>query len=204
MKEQEQKNYDIEAEMCVLGSMMLDANKIDTVLKIIDGDCFYREDHMKIFDVLYAMHHRGAPIDLVLVRDELIQRSDLVAVGGVDYLVALAENVPSAANAEHYAKIVRRHYYMRKHKSDHNGLVERWDLAGKYKFDFWHKLNLAIDANDRKEFNKWQSDLYGLIDEIRDDARRLSGLKENTPADRLLGKVNKLNNIICLIPVLME
>jgi replicative DNA helicase len=100
----------IEAEMSLLGSMMLDADVIAEVLQIIrtDGkDRFYRNDHRLLYEVLVAMYDTRQPIDIVSLRVELERRGLLQEVGGVEYLVQLAESVPSAANAEYYARIVR-------------------------------------------------------------------------------------------------
>ena len=97
----------IEAETCVLGSMILHAPAIDMVVQIIKADHFYRPGHQLIFQTVVDMRQSGKPIDLVLVRDELDRRKQLAQAGGVEYLVTLAEGVPNAANVEYYARIVR-------------------------------------------------------------------------------------------------
>lgn len=103
----------IEAEMCVLGSMMLDAGAMDFIVQIISKDHFLRPAHSIIYETLIEMqqqigsNNKAKPIDLVLLREELERRQQLEAVGGVEYLVALVEGVPSAANCEYYASIVR-------------------------------------------------------------------------------------------------
>jgi replicative DNA helicase len=99
--------HSIEAEVCVLGSMLLDAGCIDIVCQITKAEHFYRPAHQLIYQVLVDMRQNAKPIDLVLARNELEMQKQLVAVGGVEYLVALAEGVPNAANAEYYATIVR-------------------------------------------------------------------------------------------------
>ncbi len=100
----------IEAEMSLLGSMMLDRDTIGAVLRIIrpeQADRFYREDHRLLFKVLVELYDQNKPIDLIVVRDELEKRGILAEVGGLDYVVQLAESVPTYVNAEHYAQIVR-------------------------------------------------------------------------------------------------
>jgi len=101
---------DIEAEQSLLGSMMLNRDAIGDALPLIhrnEVDRFYRPDHRRIFEVLVDMYDRGDPVDLVTVRNELQRRSLLEEVGGVDYIVQLAESVPSHLHAEHYARLVR-------------------------------------------------------------------------------------------------
>jgi len=97
----------IESEAAVLGSMILHSPCIDIVVQVTHTEQFYRPAHQLIYQALIDMRQTGKPIDLVLLRDELDRRKQLEAVGGVEYLVALAEGVPSAANAQYYAEIVR-------------------------------------------------------------------------------------------------
>ena len=99
--------HSIEAETCVLGSMVLDASCIDVVVQINQADHFYRPEHELIYQTLVDMHQATKPIDLVTVRDELVRVKRLEAVGGIDYIADLVEGVPNAANAEYYGQIVR-------------------------------------------------------------------------------------------------
>lgn len=101
---------DLEAEMSLLGSMMLSRDAIGDVLPLIhreEADRLYRPDHRKIFQVLVDMYDRGDPIDLVTVRNEMDRLGVLEEVGGVEYIAELAESVPSHLHAEHYARLVR-------------------------------------------------------------------------------------------------
>lgn len=97
----------VEAETCVLGSMIFHSPCIDGVIQIARPDQFYRPAHQLLFSVLAEMHGDNKPVDLVTIREELQRRGQLEAVGGIEYVVELVEGVPSAANAEYYARIVR-------------------------------------------------------------------------------------------------
>ncbi len=105
--------HSIEAEACVLGSMILHAPSIDAVVQITEPEHFYRPAHQLLFGVLMEMKDANKPIDLVTVREALDTRQQLQAVGGIEYVVALVEGVPSAANAEYYARIVRNKALLR-------------------------------------------------------------------------------------------
>lgn len=94
-----------ENEAAVLGSIILDRNVIPVVKKWIDKDSFYRPEHQLIWQGLMDINP-GADVDIVLLRNELSRAGALKDVGGVDYLVAVAESVPSSASAEYYAKEV--------------------------------------------------------------------------------------------------
>ncbi|NLX15181.1 MAG: replicative DNA helicase [Phycisphaerales bacterium] len=102
--------HDIEAEMSLLGSMMLSREAIADVLPVIhreEAHRFYRPDHQKIFRALVDLYDRNDPVDLTTVRNEFERLGILNEVGGVDYIVLLAESVPSYLHAEHYARLVR-------------------------------------------------------------------------------------------------
>lgn len=102
-------HHSIAAEMSVLGSMILSTRATEETLSVLRDDDFYRPSHQVVFRALKNLDSKKTEIDLVTLRNELQQLNSLVDCGGVDYLVQLAEYVPSAANAEHYAKIVKDH-----------------------------------------------------------------------------------------------
>jgi replicative DNA helicase len=103
----------IEAEQSTLGSMMLDKLAAERVLEILRPEDFYREAHQRIFSAMWHLAERGEPVDLVTLTDELRSRGQLEAVGGISYLTTLLDTVPTAANAEYYARIVRDHAILR-------------------------------------------------------------------------------------------
>src|SRR5438067_4352332 len=88
---------DIEAEMCLLASMMLDKEMIGNVVQIVDREAFFQADHQIIFDVLVKMYEQNRPVDAIILREELIKRQLLEEVGGVQYLAQILNSVPSAA-----------------------------------------------------------------------------------------------------------
>ena len=102
--------HDLDAETSLLGSMMLSRDAIGTVLPIIgrqEVEWFYHPEHRLLYENLVDLYDGNQPIDLIVVKDELKRRNLLEQVGGVAYIVQLAESVPSALNAEYYARIVR-------------------------------------------------------------------------------------------------
>ena len=103
----------IDAEMCLLASMMLDKEMIGNVVQIVDRDSFFQADHQIIFDVLVKLYEQNRSIDAVILREELIKRQLLEEVGGVQYLAEMLNRVPSAAHGAHYAGIVREKALLR-------------------------------------------------------------------------------------------
>jgi len=98
---------DLEAEQSVLGAMMLSQDAIRTVIPICRADDFYREAHRKIYNAVVALDDRKEPVDAITLTNELKRSNDFEMVGGLSAITALIERVPTAANAEYYAQIVR-------------------------------------------------------------------------------------------------
>src|SRR5205809_7335162 len=103
----------IEAEMCLIASMMLDKEVVGQVVQIVDRDAFYQADHQILFDILVKLYEQNRPIDAVIVREELLKRQLLEEVGGVAYLGQILNSVPSSAHGAHYAGIVREKALLR-------------------------------------------------------------------------------------------
>src|SRR3954467_3245837 len=99
--------HSIEAEMCLLASMMLDKEMIGQIVQIVDREAFFQADNQIIYDVLVKLYEQNRPIDAVILREELIKRQLLDEVGGSAYLAQLLNSVPSSAHGAHYARIVR-------------------------------------------------------------------------------------------------
>jgi replicative DNA helicase len=98
--------YSYEAEMGVLGSMLLSNRAAEQIVAMLDDDAFYRPAHGEIYRAMRQLVMVGKPIDLLTLKEELIARGSLADMGGEDYLVEIAEFTPSPANATHYAGIV--------------------------------------------------------------------------------------------------
>jgi len=107
----------LEAEESVLGAVMLDNTVVDRVVEMLRPEDFYRGAHRKLFRAMVELNGRSEPIDLITLSETLKARGDLAEVGGGAYLAELTERVPTAANAVHYAKIVRERSILR-------GLIE--------------------------------------------------------------------------------
>jgi replicative DNA helicase len=106
--------WSIEAEAATLGSMLIDPECIPKVAVIITkSEMFYKPEHRLIFDALLMIHIDGKKIDAVILRTKLKQRKQLKAAGGVEYIKQILESVPSSANAEYYAGVVRERYNYR-------------------------------------------------------------------------------------------
>ena len=105
---------DLIAEQSVLGGMLLSKDAIADVVEILRERDFYRPAHELIYDAILDLYGRGEPADAITVSAELTKRGDIARAGGAPYLHTLISSVPTAANANYYAKIVREHAIMRR------------------------------------------------------------------------------------------
>ncbi|MBI5967585.1 MAG: replicative DNA helicase [Deltaproteobacteria bacterium] len=104
----------LEAEVSVLGGVLLENEALNRVLEVIKEEDFYRESHRKIFSAILQLYERAEPVDLVTLCEALKKREELDGVGGIDYLNALVNSVPTAANIVYYARIVKEKSILRK------------------------------------------------------------------------------------------
>src|SRR3954470_24637940 len=103
----------IDAEKCLIASMMLDKEMIGNVVGIVDRDAFYQADHQILWDILVKLYEQNRPVDAVILREELMKRQLLEEVGGTAYLGEILNSIPSAAHGAHYASIVREKALLR-------------------------------------------------------------------------------------------
>jgi len=104
----------LEAEMSLLGAMLWDHRVVgDVVVVLRGGEDFARPAHRVIYDAVVELYDKVGAVDVVQLHQRLLDRGILEEVGGLDYLVQLAESVPSAANAVHYAELVREKAILR-------------------------------------------------------------------------------------------
>lgn len=105
--------HSIEAEQSVLGGLMLDNERWDTVSERVTHTDFYSRPHRTIFAQMQTLLEQGKPIDLITLSESLEQQGELDGVGGFAYLAELSKNTPSAANINAYADIVRERAVVR-------------------------------------------------------------------------------------------
>ncbi len=91
----------------MLSAMLMDRDAVDRAGEFLDDTMFYREGNRRIYRAMVALSGRGDVIDPLTLTEELVTRNELDASGGRDYIAFLVDAVPTAANVEYHAKIVR-------------------------------------------------------------------------------------------------
>lgn len=103
-----------DAEVAVLGGMLLESDALARVIHLLEPDFFYVPAHGLIFEQIRELFSKGQPVDIISVIDGLRTRDHLDTVGGSSYVIALIQSVPTTANIEYYAQIVERYAILRK------------------------------------------------------------------------------------------
>lgn len=104
----------MDAEMAVLGAMLIEREAQAKVLDLLDEQAFYKPAHQAIFRCMADLFGEGAAIDVVTVGERLRNQQSLAEIGGSSYLTDLTQVLPTAANVEHYAKLVKEKSVLRR------------------------------------------------------------------------------------------
>lgn len=163
----------LEAEQSVLGSILLENSAINRVLEILSAGDFYSEAHRKIFNVISDLSERNEPIDLITLSSALKDKSILDSVGGTTYLASLVDNVPSAANAANYAKIVKEKAILR-------GLITSATEIIDSCYETGSDVDNILDKAEHRIFeiseNKVRQDYFSIRDIVKDSFRSIEDL----------------------------
>jgi len=106
--------YAEDAEQAVISAMMMDRNAIVRAIEFVDDTMFYREAHRRLFRAILSLNERGSVVDVLTLANELSLRGELEASGGKDYLGQLVDAVPTSANVEYHARIIREKALVRR------------------------------------------------------------------------------------------
>lgn len=173
--------HDGAAEMSVLGAMLLSRDAIADVTEIIKNPAdFYRPAHQTIFSAIVARYLDGAPVDPIVLADDLAKGGDVSRVGGASYLHHLVQQVPTAAHGEHYAEIVREKAVLRNlqtacHRTLH-GIADGANETGEILDDLRAEVDGIVDDTSRGD----EDTLIGADGE--DFLEQLEHLQKHGPA----------------------
>ncbi len=165
----------LEAEQSVLGGILIENESINKVIESLTVDDFYREGHRKIFHALINLLERDEPADLITLTNELRKLDHLDAVGGASYLASLIDSVPTAANIEYYAKIVKEKAILRRLIQTSTEIItqsyqDRGDVEG-----FIDEAERAIFEISEKRVKR---SFYSIRDVVKESFKTLEKLFE--------------------------
>ena len=103
----------IEAEISLLGSALLDGSALDRVVDILKAEDFYKNEHKMIFEAMLDLFAKQRPVDILSLSNALKEKGQFEEIGGSTFLTSLVNSVPTASNAAYYAEIVRKKKILR-------------------------------------------------------------------------------------------
>jgi len=136
----------LEAEMALLGSIMLRPDSIYEIMDSITPKSFYFEKNRTIFETMLELFSKHQPIDILSLSSRLKEKELLERVGGTTFLTELTSMVPSSANIKHYADIVQKKFIMRQ-------LIEASEFISHLGFNEAGDLEEILDHAEKKVFD---------------------------------------------------
>ena len=211
-----------EAEMALLGSIMISPESIHEVSDIIRPQTFYAEKHSIIYETMLGLHAKASPIDLISVSQRLKEIEQLERIGGANYITELVNSVPTSTNILHYAELVFKKSMLRKliasgeyiesigYEEDRElddvlddaskKIFEATNTSGSQKYvHLADELGKAWDRIDK--LHKTKDELRGVPTGFKDLDKKLSGLQNSDliilAARPSVGKTSLALNIAC-------
>lgn len=193
-----------EAEISVLGSLMLDKDAIVKVADVVTPEDFYDNRNRLIYEAMQELFSKSVPIDILTVTNALESKKLLDKVGGSSYLTELINSVPSAANVVHYAFIVRKKGTLRRliaTASEINNLAYDEDTEIEQILDKAESQIFGVSQKHLKQnfisINNILSSTFERIDELHRDQGKLRGVATGfVDLDKKLGGLQKSDLVI--------
>ncbi len=136
----------IEAEQSVLGAVLLDNAALPRIIEIIQPQDFYRNGHRRIYEAMLDLFEKDDSIDLITIREKLEQKNELEDAGGTAYLASIIDLVPTAANVQHHARIVREKAILR-------GLISTATEIASLSYEGSRDVESLLDEAERRIFD---------------------------------------------------
>jgi replicative DNA helicase len=115
----------LEAEESLLGGILIDPESLNKVIDMVSAEDFYKESHGRIYDIMVGLYEKNEPIDIVTLTSAAKDKGVIDKIGGVTYLNALVDQMPSAANIVQYARMVREKGLLRNLMNVATGIIEK-------------------------------------------------------------------------------
>jgi replicative DNA helicase len=195
--------HDLEAEKSVLGSLLIDKDAIVKIVEFLRPQHFYRDSHQQIYTAIMVLYEKREPADLITIPAELKRMGQLENVGGVTYLTELVNSVPTAANIEAYAKLI-------KNSAVRRSLISAAAQIGEIAFED-DEIDSLLDRSEQLLYSVSQNIVYQDFVPIKDTLEvtfeRLDELSKNRGSlrgvptglkslDRILSGLQKENLIV--------
>lgn len=149
-----------DAEVSVLGALLLDKDAVVSVAEFLSSLHFYDERHKEIYECIVSLFEERVPIDVLTVSERLKKRKSLKKIGGTSYLAELVNRVPTAAHVEHYGKIV-------KDSATKRSLMNAATRLMEFSFDEGLAAEEVLDKAESEVFSLTQRYLSGTFTPVK-------------------------------------
>ena len=166
----------LEAEMGVLGSMLIEREAIGIAVEKLSPDCFYNDSHKKLFDHIITLYDENKPVDILTLTERLKNYNQLDNIGGASYVATLSSYVPTATNIEHYIEIVQGKYTLRRLINISSEIVSQC-------YEMPSEVDTILDVAERKIFEitqrKVDDNFTSFRELIKDSIETVEKLYQN-------------------------
>jgi replicative DNA helicase len=138
--------HNVIAEQSVLGAAFLSKYALQKICDELTAESFYMDAHAKIFECMVELKSESIPVDMTTVSARLKDKKQLTSIGDVDYLLALINSVPTAANVDYYINLVQQKALLRK-------LIDTTNEISTNAYNEEMDFNELIDSAERKIFS---------------------------------------------------
>jgi len=152
--------HNLESEQCVLGCVIMDQDASISIMSELNPNDFYMEAHRIIFEAMSRVYNSNTPIDLVTIMNELERTNMSDSVGGIDYLMTLANIVPSTSNFRYYVDLVKRDSVLRQIIAASNEIIN-------YSYE-GHEKDEAISFAEQNIFSIAEKEDRGGLTAVSD------------------------------------
>lgn len=180
----------LEAEMAVLGAVLLDNHAFSIATESVTAESFYKKANSNIFAAMTSLAQRGEAIDMITLSEELKKLGTYQSIGGAAYLTSIMDNVHTAANAEHYAGIVLEKFILRRLITISNQLATRCYAGDQDAAEILDDAERSVfEISQQGLFRGFQpvgniiKDKFKNIEELYQSGKHVSGLP--SPFDEL-------------------
>jgi replicative DNA helicase len=196
--------HSAEAEASVLGAILLDNQQIDRVLQMLRAEDFYVPANRAVYEVMVELFNAAQPIDVVTLANRLQETERLAPIGGTSYLARLLDAIPTVANVESHARIVREkadvrriidaaHQILAEGYGDHGEVAEFLDKSERRVFE-------VVRQDGRRAYVPMSTavqETFAAIEAAAERGETLTGLSTGiTRLDRLTGGLQRSDLVI--------
>jgi replicative DNA helicase len=196
--------HDIEAEESVLAACLIDSEGIIKATEILSPKSFYKRSHQLIFEAMMVLFEKREPIDVLTLNNQLKKMKALTDVGGASEITRLSNVLSTAANVEHYAKVIREYFIKRE-------LITLGNNMSEMAMDESKKISDSLDEAEKKVLSISQIhssrafspikdtlvESFDRLDELQKSGGDIRGIPTGyADIDRMLAGLQKSNLII--------